>query len=102
MSGATGGPSLCCEDVMGSLLSIGNAQNASKVLSLHPGTHIPLCLLLRDTGARLDHRAQLTFGFDGRAIKDSEEWPLLPRIVHVVRFARHKLGAFATLEPKHW
>src|SRR6185437_16347940 len=77
------------------------ARVRSELSPLHPGADIPLCLLVRHARARLDHRAELPLGLNGRAIEVGQKRPLLLRVLHMAVFARDDFAAFAALESKH-
>src|SRR5215212_6076985 len=75
--------------------------NGSELLALHPGVDIPFCLLLRDPGARPDHRAELPLGLDRRAVEVGQEAPFPLRILDVALFTRDGVGALAASESEH-
>src|SRR3954468_7165042 len=83
------------------LFRLRDGGNSSELLAFHPGLNVPFCLLLRDPGARLAHRAELPLGVDRGAIEVGQKGSFLLRILHVAPFARDRVGAFATLEPEH-
>src|SRR6478752_6071631 len=73
----------------------------SELLILHPSIDVAVGLLRRDAGPRLDHRAELALGLDGRAIEVRQELPFLLGIFHVARLACHDVGGFTALKTEH-
>src|SRR5690606_24753501 len=51
-------------------------RKVSEPLALHPGADIQFRLFICDAAARLDHRSELTFCLDRRAIEIGQKWPL--------------------------
>jgi hypothetical protein len=76
-------------------------EAVSKLLALHPDLNVALHLCLREARAFPDHGVELNLVPDRREIKGGQKTPSLLDVLPIASFARHRVGALATLESEH-